>query len=166
MSDYAVCSADGCGLPIAVKGMCRRHYHSHWRATSEPTGWCSIAGCDRRVKAKGLCDPHHLRALRGLPVNVPLRLPRPFWDWVDRSGDGCWEWQGQRNEKGYGYWRGKRAHRHSWEQANGVIPAGMFVMHVCDNPPCVRPDHLAIGTAADNTADMLAKGRNRRRVVA
>jgi HNH endonuclease len=46
-----------------------------------------------------------------------------------------------------------------WEQVNGPIPEGMVVMHLCDNPPCYRYDHLRLGTNADNMADMVAKGR-------
>lgn len=75
----------------------------------------------------------------------------------------CIEWTGARNVKGYGarQWRGhvRRAHRVAWEEANGPIPDGMMVLHRCDNPPCVNVAHLFLGTAADNTADMIAKGR-------
>lgn len=81
--------------------------------------------------------------------------------------DGCWLWLGGRKQtKGeYGvFWVSKevgfvRAHRFAWEQEHGPIPDGLFVLHRCDNPPCVRPSHLFLGTAFDNMADAKAKGR-------
>lgn len=89
-----------------------------------------------------------------------------FWPKVDRSGD-CWLWLGSRNQAGYGRigrpGRGlpaEYAHRYSWQLANGPIPAGMEICHTCDTPPCVRPDHLFLGTHRDNARDMTAKGRN------
>lgn len=86
-----------------------------------------------------------------------------FWTKV-RRGDGCWEWTGSRNRPGrYGrvLWRGKRllAHRVAWTVAGGEVPDGLRVLHRCDNPICVRPEHLFLGTQADNVADMIAKGR-------
>lgn len=89
-----------------------------------------------------------------------------FWLRVEKS-DGCWEWKGARNGKRYGHLRRPRggmvkAHRFSWELHNGrTVPAGIKVCHACDNPPCVRPDHLFLGTQLQNVADMLAKGRYR-----
>lgn len=88
-----------------------------------------------------------------------------FWKHV-RKTDGCWEWTGYLS-RGYGRLRlnDKRrsrvmAHRFSWELHRGPIPGGMLVCHHCDNPRCVRPDHLFIGTHSDNSLDSVAKGRN------
>lgn len=94
-----------------------------------------------------------------------------LWEKVDKAGD-CWVWTAGRNPKGYGrIGRGGRgegvvlAHRAVWELANGPVPEGLFVLHRCDNPPCVRPNHLFLGTKADNNQDMASKGRNRGQLV-
>ena len=91
-----------------------------------------------------------------------------FWRQVEKS-EGCWLWIGHRQPSGYGRMtvpvggghRKVRAHRVAWELHNGPIPDGMQVCHRCDNPPCVRPEHLFLGTSQDNTNDKIAKGRRR-----
>lgn len=90
-------------------------------------------------------------------------MSEAFWARVDKSGD-CWEWTGPRHQQGYGLvgHRSRKAHRVSYELANGPIPDGMLVRHLCHNPPCVRPDHLTLGTQKDNMADMYAAGRGRK----
>lgn len=76
----------------------------------------------------------------------------------------CWEWTGSRSFWGYGtaYMDGKpyRAHRASYLVFVGEIPEGMFVLHKCDNPACVRPSHLFVGTLSDNAQDCARKGRS------
>lgn len=82
---------------------------------------------------------------------------------VKNEESGCWEWK--RSSDGWGY--GKisiqhkleKVHRVMFSLANGPIPTGMCVCHKCDNPPCCNPDHLFLGTHADNRRDMIQKGR-------
>lgn len=81
--------------------------------------------------------------------------------------DGCWLWQGRLDKDGYGWFHYKsrraaaRAHRYAYQLVYGDIPVGMLVLHRCDTPACVRPSHLWVGTAKQNSQDMVAKGRNR-----
>lgn len=90
----------------------------------------------------------------------PDRPPEDFWARVDKSGD-CWPWLGRKNKKGYGKFQATYAHRYSWGLSNGSpAPDDIQILHSCDNPPCVRPDHLFPGTAQDNSDDMMAKGRS------
>ncbi len=103
----------------------------------------------------------------GASERVLQRTERRFWGFVDqRNGfarPGCWIWTGSLTSRGYGYFAcpGQQwlAHRFSYTNVYGPIPDGHFVCHRCDNPRCVRPSHLFIGTAQDNVQDMIAKGR-------
>jgi HNH endonuclease len=85
-----------------------------------------------------------------------------FWAKVNKGdGTGCWLWTGANNGRGYGQFGRPPtyAHRISYEFYYGPIPQGLCVLHRCDNPPCVRPDHLWLGTKAQNSDDMARKGR-------
>lgn len=90
-----------------------------------------------------------------------------FWEKVNTSGpNGCWVWTASTFRHGYGkFWldgKLRYAHRVSWKWTNGPIPEGLWVLHKCDNPPCVRPDHLFLGTDLDNKKDKVKKGRQAR----
>jgi hypothetical protein len=125
------------------------------------------------------------RSASGWIVGQPLRFakghngtpehpkgPVAFWSYVPDhlSPDGCWEWQGNVDSHGYGsfgnrsHLGNKQAHRLIYESQVSPIPEGLFVLHRCDNPPCVNPAHLFLGTQADNMADKVAKGRTSRKL--
>lgn len=99
-----------------------------------------------------------------------IMLPQPdlFWSHVDKAGE-CWLWTARIGTTGYGavsvlrngFHRTFKAHRVAWELENGPIPEGKFLCHHCDNPPCVNPTHMFIGSHNDNMADAKAKGRMR-----
>ena len=137
------------------------------------TGCCKAKAADEFVrdasKRTGFgprCKACHRDHERAVKEGTALRKqPRTttdrFWSQVEK-GDGCWLWRGYGRE--YGRMRvGNRflfVHRLSWEWAHGPIPGDLRVLHRCDTPRCVRPDHLFLGTIADNNRDRHLKGRD------
>ena len=141
----------------------------------DPNRVCGIKGCDAPVSPLGLCSDHWRRCSEfGAPT-----IDKPhFGKWValpamDRlmsqiqQENGCWIWVGSTDKDGYGRIRAKigsveivKAHVLSYVLHTGeIIPKGMVVMHSCDNPRCVNPNHLSVGTYKENSLDMFAKGR-------
>lgn len=131
---------------------------------------CGAPGCDRRSWCGGICQMHYFRRMRGGSFE-PRRKVLPVRDryekHVIRGAPGeCFGWTGTVSPAGYGriYSREEAfyVHRLAYEWAYGPIPEGLYVCHKCDNPICSNPEHLFLGTAADNMADMKAKGRAHR----
>jgi hypothetical protein len=134
---------------------------------------CSVPGCRRRAVVKGFCNAHYQRRRTGRPLEGPIArrvkgsIEKRLRAYAKIDPEtGCHLWSGHRDPLGYGTLmidRSKRvpAHRAAWEVAHGPIPAGMVVMHTCDNPPCCNPEHLALGTRADNNRDRFRKGRGK-----
>lgn len=90
-----------------------------------------------------------------------------FWKNVDKTEEGCWLWTGTTTSKGYGYLKiGRKnmlAHRLSYMWNTGPIPDGLFILHRCDTPACIRPDHLYVGDNSRNTRDFFERGPKGRR---
>jgi hypothetical protein len=130
---------------------------------------CIVEGCSGLLSARGMCNTHYMQQRRAGLLPVGTRAPAPLEDRFFRNiekTDACWLWKGRAVGKGYGMigLGGKGAkqvlvHRLSYEIHKGLIPAGMVIMHQCDNPRCVNPDHLEAGTQSQNIKDAFSRGR-------
>src|SRR5262245_30204175 len=148
-------------MPLAARWICR-----HSTATASMTARLGIGGCS---KVRNDMAKHSFGILGDqMPTGVwkrPWRDPKAeLMKRVKLRDDGCWVWMGNTMKKdGYGYLTINKqswlAHRLSWVTFRGPIPDGLCVCHHCDNPPCINPDHLFLGTIRDNIHDALNKGR-------
>lgn len=146
MQSTRQCETSDCARPHYARGWCKMHYLRHWSAgshTEQP----------RTLVAQG--------------ASLEERLRHIGWD---VTPEGCWEWKGSRNARGYGQVavgvydgkisRPKLAHRIAYQVFKGEEVGSRIVRHKCDNPPCVNPAHLELGTRSDNAMDMMIRGRN------
>jgi HNH endonuclease/Helix-turn-helix domain len=116
--------------------------------------------CRHKCEIKSCCNPSHLYL-----TTENDDLGDRFWEKVKKgTPEECWTWTAHRLKSGgYGQFalhgKPKRAHRISYELANGPIPKGLYVCHTCDTPSCVNPNHLFLGTNSQNILDCIKKGR-------
>ncbi len=127
---------------------------------------CKAPKCNGIIKAAGLCSKHYQRLKKYGDLNFTSNhrgasQEEKFWPYVNKTSK-CWEWTAP-PVGGYGRifisGKAKKAHRVSYELHFGEIPDGLLVLHKCDNPICVRPGHLFLGTHLDNCLDKHKKGR-------
>lgn len=131
---------------------------------------CSVEGCSAPLYAKGMCERHYARARRnGSPYIDKRSVRRDPGEWLWHNYTpipecGCWIWEGATLEQGYGYMKvGARrvlTHRLAYALTWGGLSDSDCVLHRCDTPSCINPNHLFLGTRADNNADRMRKGRH------
>lgn len=125
-------------------------------------GQCTAEDCQRFVFARGWCQKHY-RRWQKTGVTSLLSTGERFWRKVDKTDGECWNWTAStRNGYGTASFQGRHeyAHRVAYRLTHGAIPDALVIRHRCDNRLCVRPDHLEVGTKADNSRDMVERGRS------
>ena len=173
------CLVNDCLSKVIAKGFCNKHYlrlrkYGDASFTQHKIN-CSVIGCVNKHALNGYCVKHNKRIERhGDPLYISRNEPL-FGSLEDRFNKSyivdketeCWNWIKSLYHQGYGKIdfskNGKRkslrAHRLSYELFKGTIPKNLLICHSCDNPKCVNPEHLWLGTYKDNVEDMDNKGR-------
>jgi hypothetical protein len=122
---------------------------------------CAFDGCQNNARTLNYCNTHYERLRKHGTTEMHTKsLAERFWAFVERRpNDECWAWNGAKcDRQGRGAFQGTTAPRISYMLAFGD-PGALFVCHKCDNPRCVNPSHLFLGTQKDNVRDMISKNR-------
>ena len=163
-----LCTIDECKRKHQAKGYCLYHYTYYKRKNENRI--CAIPDCNQKQFSSDYCSRHYNRLLNNRPLekksfhelNPKERLDK--FVTIDLKSQ-CWIWTGSKNKKNYGciHFKGKTriAHRLAYELYKGQIPKGLLVCHNCDNPSCINPDHLFLGTNQDNSNDKFSKNREK-----
>jgi len=127
---------------------------------------CSFSGCINPARKRALCSAHYGQQRIGKelrPLKIPLPMPERFWAKVNKT-ETCWLWTGSKTTKGYGHFgigpKLVAAHRWAYEDANGPIPEGMQIDHICRVRECVNPEHLRLATNKQNRENTVAFASN------
>lgn len=134
---------------------------------------CKVESCDLKTVALGFCNVHYQRSIRGMPLdgNPKRTVMERILSKIKKEHNGCWLWTGakaggvtSRPYHKYGYIRidgkTKKVSRVLYEMVTGIDLDGYCLCHRCDNPLCVNPDHMFMGSHTDNMRDMISKGRS------
>lgn len=145
-----------CGKEFGVYPSGRGRKYCGMECRYNPPNRHTCATCGREFLTK---QSEQVRKFCSRKCRMPVHAELRFWTYVKKTKT-CWLWTGAVSKAGYGNFDANiRAHRFSWQLHFGPIPEGLCVLHKCDVPGCVRPDHLFLGTNKDNSQDAVRKGR-------